>query len=81
MPGATDTNFFDRAGLGDAKIHEAAVDDPADVARTGWQAMLDGTDHVTHGLKNKLQVAAASILPSSLMASGNKGANEPGSAR
>lgn len=79
MPGATDTNFFRRAGLADAPIAEAATDDPADVARTGWNAMMDGVDHVTHGIKNKLQVAMASVAPSSLLARSNKSANAPGS--
>ncbi len=81
MPGATDTNFFARAGLEDAKVHDAATDDPADVARTGWEAMMEGVDHVTHGLKNKAQVAMASIAPSSVMAAMGKNANAPGSSR
>ena len=36
----------------------AKKDDPADVAKTGWEAMKDGKRSVVHGLKNKLQVAA-----------------------
>ncbi len=81
MPGATDTAFFERADLEDAKVHDAATDDPADVARTGWEAMMEGVDHVTHGLKNKAQVALASIAPSSVIAAIGKNANAPGSSR
>lgn len=79
MPGATDTNFFARAGLEDAAIVDQATDDPADVAQTGWDAMIRGDDHVVHGVKNKLQVAFANVAPASVVASQNRKQNEPGS--
>ena len=41
--------------------HSRKKDDPADVARTGWEAMKDGKRSIVHGLKNKLQVAAAKV--------------------
>ncbi len=80
MPGATETEFFKRAGLMDTKIGQKEKDDPADVAKLGFDAMMDGTDHVIFGAKNKLQVAAASILPSSTMAEQHRKETEPGSA-
>ena len=40
-PGATDTEFFHRAELDDTKVGQAKKDDPADVAKTGWDAMKE----------------------------------------
>ena len=78
-PGATETEFFDRADMEDTKIGQAKKDDPADVAKTGWEAMKSGETAVTHGLHNKLQVAAACILPESVTAAMHRNQAEPGS--
>lgn len=80
MPGATETEFFKRADLMDTKIGQQKKDDPAEVADLGFEAMMKGTDHVIFGVKNKLQVAAASVLPSSTMAEQHRKETEPGSA-
>ena len=59
MPGPTDTEFFDRAGLQDAVVSAQSKDDPADVARMGIEAMLAGDDHVVaSSFKDKLQALA-----------------------
>jgi short-subunit dehydrogenase len=64
QPGPTDTEFFDRAGMDDTKVADADKDDPATVARQGFEAMLAGEDHVIAGSsKNKLQVAGGKLLP------------------
>jgi short-subunit dehydrogenase len=64
MPGATETNFFHRAGMDDTKVGQAKKDDPALVAKQGFEALMGGKDKVVGGsLKNKAQVAAARILP------------------
>ena len=64
QPGPTDTEFFDRAGMEDTKVADADKDDPATVARQGFEAMLAGKDHVIAGSpKNKLQVAGGKLLP------------------
>jgi short-subunit dehydrogenase len=64
MPGPTETNFFERAGLTDSKVGQAKKDDPAEVARDGYEALMSGEDHVVAGsFKNKAQVAAAGVLP------------------
>src|SRR5215210_6080206 len=52
MPGATETEFFERADMEDTKVGQAKKDDPADVAKTGWDAMKDGKQSVVYGLKN-----------------------------
>ena len=39
MPGATETEFFEHVGTLDTKVGQAEKDDPADVAKTGFDAM------------------------------------------
>lgn len=64
QPGPTDTEFFDRAGMDDTKVADAKKDDPAEVARDGFEALMAGKDHViTGGVKNKAQVAGAKLMP------------------
>lgn len=79
MPGATDTAFFERAGMEDTKVARGKKDDPADVARTGFDAMMRGEGDVVHGLKNKLQAAAAAVTPESILAEQHRKMAEPGS--
>jgi len=81
MPGATDTEFFHRAGLEDTKIGQGKKDDPADVAKTGYDAMMKGQGDVVHGMKNKLQAAAAAVTPQSQLAEMHRGMAEPGSGK
>jgi uncharacterized protein len=61
-PGATDTHFFERADMEDTKVGQMKKDDPADVAKTGWEGMKKGERSVVHGLHNKAQVLAAKVL-------------------
>jgi uncharacterized protein len=78
-PGATETEFFARAHMEDTKIGQARKDDPADVAKTGWEAMKTGEATVIHGLKNKLQVAAADVMTDAATAKVHRSHAEPGS--
>jgi uncharacterized protein len=81
MPGVTDTEFFQRADLMDTKIGtQENKDDPAEVARVGFDAMMAGEGDVIAGLKNKAQVAMASVTPASLLAEQHRKMAEPGSA-
>jgi short-subunit dehydrogenase len=69
MPGPTETEFFDRAGMGDTPIGEGPKDDPADVARQGFEALMAGKEKVVSaGVKTKAQEAAAKVLPDSVKA-------------
>jgi short-subunit dehydrogenase len=80
QPGPTDTNFFARAGMEDTKLGQQEKDDPADVARQGFEAMLAGKDHVIAGsLKVKAQAAAAQITPETIKAEQHRKMAEPGS--
>lgn len=67
QPGATDTNFFARAHMLDTKAGKGKKDDPADVAREAYEALMAGKDHVVAGsFKNKVQSTVSKILPESL---------------
>jgi short-subunit dehydrogenase len=78
-PGATETNFFHRAELDDTKVGQAKKDDPADVAKVGWDAMNSGEPAVIYGLKNKMQVAAAGMMTDATTAKLHRAQAEPGS--
>lgn len=80
MPGPTETEFFARADMLDTNVGQSKKDDPAWVARKGWDAMKAGEGHITTGLKNKLQVAGAGVVPQSVLAEAHRKIAEPGSA-
>ncbi|MCW2802286.1 MAG: short-chain dehydrogenase/reductase [Propionibacteriaceae bacterium] len=64
MPGPTETNFFHRAQMDDTRVGQASKDDPRQVARQGFEALMDGRPKVVGGsVLTKAQVAAAAILP------------------
>ena len=64
MPGPTDTNFFERANIQDTKAGQGKKDDPADVAKDGFEALMAGAHHVVAGsAKNSVQTVAARVLP------------------
>jgi short-subunit dehydrogenase len=81
MPGATDTQFFERADMLDTALGQAKKDSPADVAKVGFEAMLKGEGDVVSGWKNKLQAAVANVTPSSVLAEIHRKQAEPGSGK
>jgi short-subunit dehydrogenase len=81
MPGATETDFFERADMLDTKVGASEKDDPAEVARTGFDAMMRGDGDVVYGWKNKLQTAVANITPAGMLAEQHRKMAEPGSAK
>jgi short-subunit dehydrogenase len=81
MPGATETEFFQRADMMDTKVGTADKDDAATVAKIGFDAMINGEGDVVAGLKNKVQSAVANITPSGMLASQHRKMAEPGSAK
>lgn len=80
MPGATETEFFRRADMLDTKVGVQEKDDPADVAKDGFRAMMRGDGGVVSGMHNKLQVAAAHVMPAEMLARQHTKIAEPGSA-
>jgi uncharacterized protein len=70
LPGATDTDFFNKADMLDSKAvqDKDQLADPADVAKDGYDALMKGDDMVISGFKNKVQVAMSAILPDTAVA-------------
>jgi short-subunit dehydrogenase len=70
MPGVTDTDFFNKADMRESKAvqDEDSLADPSDVARDGYKALMEGTDKVISGLKNKAQVAMSNLTPDRVVA-------------
>lgn len=82
MPGATDTEFFERAGLEDTKLAQSKKDEPADVAEEAFEAMMEGKDHIITGsIKNKAMVAGAKIMPDTVAAKVHEMVAKPESER
>jgi short-subunit dehydrogenase len=80
MPGATETQFFERADMLDTEVGQAEKDDPADVAKVGLDAMMRGDGDVVSGWKNKLQTVMANVTPAGVLAEQHRKKAEPGSA-
>jgi uncharacterized protein len=81
MPGPTDTEFFARAEMLDTKVGAGKKDDPADVARDGFQALMSGEERiVSASLTTKLQAGASRVLPDSAKAAMHRRMAEPDSA-
>ncbi|CAO3409189.1 SDR family NAD(P)-dependent oxidoreductase [Azospirillum largimobile] len=81
MPGPTDTEFFERADMMDTAVGQGKKDDPAMVAKVGFDAMMKGEGDVVAGWKNKLQTTMATVTPSGMLASQHRKMAEPGSGK
>lgn len=81
MPGPTETEFFERADMLDTKVGASDdKDDPADVARQGFEALMDGDERVVAAsLATKLQGHGSRLLPDSAKAAMHRKMAEPGS--
>jgi short-subunit dehydrogenase len=80
MPGATETEFFERADMMDTKIGTVEKDDPAEVARQGFAAMMRGEGEIITGWQNKLQAAIARLSPRDTLAEMHRRKAQPGTA-
>jgi len=82
QPGATDTNFFRRADMMDTRVGRGKKDDPAFVAKRGFDAMMAGKDSVLGGtLKNRLEGLANEFLPETIKARQVAKTTAPGSGK
>jgi short-subunit dehydrogenase len=79
MPGPTETEFFERAGMLDTKMGRRKKDSATDVARVGFEAMMKGEADVVSGFKNKLESVMANVTPSGVLAERHRKLAEPGS--
>lgn len=80
MPGPTETEFFDRADMLDTSVGTSKKDDPAKVAKDGWDALMDGKASIVSGIKNKIQSAMANVTPNAILAEQHRKMAEPGTA-
>jgi hypothetical protein len=60
------------------KVGTEKKDDPAEVAKTGFEAMMAGMGDVVTGWQNKLQSAIALITPSGVLAEQHRKQAAPG---
>jgi short-subunit dehydrogenase len=84
MPGPTETEFFERADMEDTRIgaNTEQQDDPADVARDGFDAMMSGDERVvSHSVSTKLQGRGSRFIPDKVKAKMHRRQAEPGSAK
>jgi short-subunit dehydrogenase len=82
MPGPTDTEFFERADMTDTKIGAGEKDDPAEVARDGYEALMAGKERVVSAsMKTRVQGRAGRFVPDSLKAKMHREQARPGSGR
>ena len=78
LPGATATDFFNKADMLGAKIfHEGRLASAAEVAKDGYEALKKGADMVVSGLRNKVQVVMSNITPDAMAADNMKKQQEP----
>ena len=79
LPGPTDTEFFARAEIEDTKLAKQAKDnDPADVAREGFEALMAGKERVVAGnFSVKAQGVLARFMPESVKAGMHKKMAQP----
>ncbi len=81
MPGPTETEFFERADMLDTKVGaDDSKDDPADVARQGFEALMAGDERVVPGsLQTKVMGRAGRLLPDSAKSALHERMAKPGS--
>jgi short-subunit dehydrogenase len=80
MPGPTETEFFERADMLDTRVGSGDKDDPADVARQGFDALMAGEERaVAASLSTKAQARGSRLLPDAAKAEMHRRLAEPGS--
>lgn len=80
QPGPTDTDFFHRAGMDNTKVGSEGKkeNDPYEVARQGFEALMKGEKHVYAGnWKLKVEGATANLVPDAVKAALHEKAASP----
>jgi short-subunit dehydrogenase len=81
MPGATETDFFERADMLDTKVGTQKKQSAAEVAKLGFEAMMKGEGDVVTGWNNKLRAAISHIMPAGALAEMHRREAGPGTAK
>ena len=77
QPGATDTDFFNKAEMQESKILDSGLSDAEKVAKDGYKALMTGDDKVISGFKNKVMVGMSNVMPESAVANQMNKMQEP----
>ncbi|WP_363346437.1 SDR family NAD(P)-dependent oxidoreductase [Methylocystis echinoides] len=77
MPGATETEFFRRANMLDTEAGRSKKADPAEVARDGFDALMEGRQEIVSGWQNKLLALVSHVTPASILAWRNRQFSAP----
>lgn len=78
MPGPTDTNFFRRSQMQDTVVGQMPKDDPAEVAKQGYDALMSGRRKVVAAsVPSKAMGLANRVLPDSVKAAANQLISRP----
>jgi short-subunit dehydrogenase len=78
MPGPTATNFFKRAKMGDTRVGHMPKDDPAQVARQGFDALMAGKQKVVAASPStKVMGLLNRVTPDALKAKANRFISTP----
>lgn len=78
LPGATDTDFFHKAGQEDTvEYQETKLASPGDVARDGYEALMKGESKIISGAKTKMHVLMSDLLGPKLSAANMRKQMEP----
>ena len=63
LPGATDTDFFNKADMQQSKVaKEGELSDAKKVAQDRYDALMRGDHMIVSGFKNKVKVALSNVL-------------------
>lgn len=67
-PGPTITDFQRRAGIEDSKLFRGPAMSAAEVAREGFQAMMEGRAEIIAGARNRRLILGTRLAPRTLLA-------------
>jgi short-subunit dehydrogenase len=78
LPGVTKTDFFEKAHMTHAKnVADGQGADPADVAKDGYKALMNGEGRIISGFMNNVQVGMSKVMPDPLVAAQVHKQSEP----
>jgi short-subunit dehydrogenase len=78
LPGATDTDFFHKAGQEDTVTYrESKLAPPEEVAKDGYEALMKGESKIISGAKTKIHVFMNDLFGSKTAANNARKVNEP----
>jgi len=78
LPGVTKTDFFNKAHMTQAKnVADGQGAAPADVAKDGYKALMNGESRIISGFMNNVQVGMSKVLPDPLVAAQVHKQSEP----